>query len=109
MTFDEYKKLPAAEQKLFMECPVCREMFDLRNLENIVLHLAHRSLPRPALCVADSRFFAGVAETPQQDILRRLLAISRRGEAIITEANPIRPTRARSARCQSPGRQAPLA
>src|SRR4051812_160664 len=109
MTLDEYKKLPAAEQKFSMQCPDCREMFDLRNLENIVLHLAHRSPPRPAFRIADSRFFAGLAETPEQDILRRLLAISRRREAMTTAANPIRPPAPRSARCKRPGQQTPPA
>ena len=41
----EYAKLPAAEQKFFMQCPDCREMFDLPNLEEIVFHLAHRNPP----------------------------------------------------------------
>lgn len=48
VTSDEYEKLPAAEQEHFMCCPDCREMFDFRSEEDVVFHLAHHKLPRPA-------------------------------------------------------------
>jgi hypothetical protein len=81
MTLDEYEKLRAAEQEFFMQCPDCREMFDLRNLEDIVLHLAHHP-QLPALRIDDSRFFSGPTETREQAIWRRLVAISRRRDSI---------------------------
>ena len=49
MTLEEYEKLPAADQEHFLRCPDCREMFDLRSEEDVVLHLAHHKPPqRPA-------------------------------------------------------------
>ena len=44
MTSDEYEKLSAAEQEHFICCPDCREMFDFRNEEDVVFHLAHHKL-----------------------------------------------------------------
>ena len=95
MTLDEYEKLPVAEQKFFMQCPDCRELFDLRNLEEIVFHLAHRNPPLPAFRIDDSKFFSGATDTEQQALWRRLLNISRRRDSITKGANPI-PARKRN-------------
>jgi len=48
MTAEEYEKLPAADRDHFMQCPDCREMFDLRSSEDVVFHLAHHQPQRPA-------------------------------------------------------------
>ena len=54
MTSDEYEKLPAAEQKFFMQCPDCREMFDLRSEEDVVFHLAHHKPQHSVFRIRDS-------------------------------------------------------
>ena len=53
MTSGEYEKLPAADQEHYMQCPDCREMFDLRRSEDVVFHLAHHKPQRVALGVRD--------------------------------------------------------
>jgi len=48
MIAEEYDKLPSADREYFMQCPDCREMFDLRNSEDVVFHLAHHKPQGPA-------------------------------------------------------------
>jgi hypothetical protein len=101
MTLDEYEKLPAAEQKFFMQCPDCREMFDLRTLEDIVLHLADHNPQLAAFRIDDSRFFSDHSETRQHELWRRLLAISKRRDAITTGTSQIASATARAAKAMS--------
>jgi len=49
----EFENLSAADQEHCMLCPDCREMFDLRNSEDVVFHLAHHKPQRPALRIRD--------------------------------------------------------
>jgi hypothetical protein len=83
MTLDEYEKLPAVEQKFFMQCPDCRELLDLRNLEDTVRHLAHHNPKRLAFRIDDSRFFS---------------------KPIDARPNPIHLSLAQASKCKSPGR-----
>jgi hypothetical protein len=39
MTADEYKKLPAADRKRFMECSQCGKIL---SLEELLLHLVYK-------------------------------------------------------------------
>jgi hypothetical protein len=96
MTLDEYEKLPAAEQKFFLQCPDCRELFDVRDLAEIVSHLAHRNPPLPAFRIDDSKFFSGATDTGQQALWRRLLEISRHRDSITKAANNLIPARKRN-------------
>ena len=48
MTAEEYEKLSTADREHFLQCPDCREMFDLRSSEDVVFHLAHHKPQRPA-------------------------------------------------------------
>jgi hypothetical protein len=54
MTRDEYEKLAAADQKHFLLCPDCRQMLDLRSLEDVFLHLARHKSERQARSVSGS-------------------------------------------------------
>jgi hypothetical protein len=45
MTKQDYEMLPADEQSHFMECPKCGEMFDRRQLDEVLFHMDHK--PRP--------------------------------------------------------------
>ena len=49
MTPDEYGKLLPGDLEHFMLCPDCREVFDLRDSEEVVFHLAHHKPQRPAI------------------------------------------------------------
>ena len=53
MTLDEYEKLPATDQKHFLLCPDCREMFDIRSVDDVVFHLAHHKTQRPSFRFRD--------------------------------------------------------
>jgi len=48
MTAEEYEKLGADDREHFMQCPDCREMFDLWSSEDVVFHLAHHKPKRSA-------------------------------------------------------------
>ena len=54
MTAEEYEKLPATDQEHFLRCPDCQELFDLRNDEGVVFHLAHHKPRRPAFRIPES-------------------------------------------------------
>ena len=45
MTEDEYDKLPSEEKEHFMKCLLCGEMFDRRNLEEVLFHHDHKQRP----------------------------------------------------------------
>jgi hypothetical protein len=45
MKKSEYEKLSPEEQKHFMECPECGEMFDRRSLDEVVFHQDRKQRP----------------------------------------------------------------
>ena len=45
MTLDEYEQLPREKKEHFAKCSKCGEIFDRRNLDEVLFHTDHKHHP----------------------------------------------------------------